>query len=321
MSQPDIALTISSYNLKQFIRPCLDAYLAQSVPPRELIVVDDGSTDGSKEILRAYAAEHPQVRLVDLPQNLGVEGVFKTAVLAASSGYIYAGALDDFPRPNLMEKLTQAVELYPQASVYTVNYRQWLDQDQLLPNRSPEPAYFDSGIQLTDRPTYFAPADMVSLIQRCKVPAFGIPLYRREFVLRSSLLDRRLGHYTDLLLNLMGGFETGLVHLPEILVDFRMNFQSYGAARRRTLHHEVETLRKVMRAVNAGDLRHVRPFFLRSGFFGLMGWRSVLAALSSPSHWNLLAGHFNRQLWTVATPKDLRWAASKLLRWLRREGV
>lgn len=321
MSQPDIALTISSYNLKQFIRPCLDAYLAQTATPRELIVVDDGSTDGSKEILRAYVAEHPQIRLVDLPQNLGVEGVFKTAVLAATSPYIYAGALDDFPRPNLLEKLTRAVELHPQASVYTVNYRQWHDEDQRLPNRAPEPAYRDSGIHIADRPTYFAPAEMVALVQRCKVPAFGIPLYRRDFLLRSTLLDRRLGHYADLLLNLMGGFETGLVHLPEILVDFRMNIQSYGAARRRSLRFEVETLQKVMRAVNSDDLRHVRSYFLRSGFFGLMGWRSVLAALSSPSHWNLLAGHFNQQLWTVATPNDLRWAVSKLLRWFRREGV
>ena len=56
MKKPLISIIVPVYNVKNFIRECLDSILAQTLTDWEAILVDDGSTDGSGEICDEYAA-------------------------------------------------------------------------------------------------------------------------------------------------------------------------------------------------------------------------------------------------------------------------
>ncbi len=55
----------------------------------EIIVVNDGSTDNSKQAAQALAIDHPQVRVVDHPQNLGYGAALKTGIAAARMDYVF----------------------------------------------------------------------------------------------------------------------------------------------------------------------------------------------------------------------------------------
>ena len=68
-TKPDITVIIPVYNREQTIKRAINSVLSQSIPPEEIIVVDDASTDGTKEILEGYGNK---ITRITLPENSGV---------------------------------------------------------------------------------------------------------------------------------------------------------------------------------------------------------------------------------------------------------
>lgn len=60
---PGISVVVSSYNYERYLAEALDSVLAQTLAPLEVIVVDDGSTDGSVELLRSRYGNEPRMRV------------------------------------------------------------------------------------------------------------------------------------------------------------------------------------------------------------------------------------------------------------------
>jgi len=71
---PTISVVVPAYNEERYIAEALDAVLAQTLAPAEVIVVDDGSTDGTVEIVGRYG---DRVRLIR-QENRGCPGAFDT---------------------------------------------------------------------------------------------------------------------------------------------------------------------------------------------------------------------------------------------------
>ena len=69
---PLVTVIIPMLNERHFIGPCVEGFLAQHYPADrlEILVIDGGSTDGSREVVEALGAEHPRVRLVDNPRRV-----------------------------------------------------------------------------------------------------------------------------------------------------------------------------------------------------------------------------------------------------------
>lgn len=64
-----ISVIVPVYNVKDYLADCLDSVVAQRFPNKEVILVDDGSTDGSGDICDAYVAEHADFRVVHKPNG------------------------------------------------------------------------------------------------------------------------------------------------------------------------------------------------------------------------------------------------------------
>ncbi|GAB4348356.1 MAG: glycosyltransferase family 2 protein [Candidatus Abyssubacteria bacterium] len=65
---PAISVVITNYNGKEFLRDCLESVLAQTLRPAEIVMVDNDSADGSRELVER---EYPQVKLIRMPENAG----------------------------------------------------------------------------------------------------------------------------------------------------------------------------------------------------------------------------------------------------------
>lgn len=71
MNDPLISYVVPTYNRVAWLPECLQSLLQQTVQDVEVIVVDDGSTDGTDEILEWFAKKDPRLRVIYNPKNIG----------------------------------------------------------------------------------------------------------------------------------------------------------------------------------------------------------------------------------------------------------
>ena len=104
---PRVTVVILNWNGRRFLAPCLDAVLAQTFRDFEIVLVDNGSSDGSVDFLRAH---YPQVRLVANAHNVGFAAGNNQAMRASQSEFVATLNNDAVPEPEWLEKLVGAME-------------------------------------------------------------------------------------------------------------------------------------------------------------------------------------------------------------------
>lgn len=107
MSQPVVSIIVPVYNAEKGIRRCVDSILGQEFTDFELLLVDDGSTDGSPAILDAYAAADPRVSVIQKP-NSGVSATRNMALDRARGEYIQFLDADDWITEDATKLLVRA---------------------------------------------------------------------------------------------------------------------------------------------------------------------------------------------------------------------
>ncbi|MFI6662574.1 glycosyltransferase family 2 protein [Streptomyces sp. NPDC050523] len=91
-----ISLVLPVYGVEEFLRPCLDAILAQSLTRFEVIAVDDASPDGRPQILDEYALRDARVRVLHLATNGGLGQARNTGFEKARGAYVWFADSDDW---------------------------------------------------------------------------------------------------------------------------------------------------------------------------------------------------------------------------------
>lgn len=94
MNNVNISIIIPCYNSARFISATLDMLVFQGLGGCEVIVVNDGSTDGTAQIVRGYAERHPEITLID-KQNEGISVARTAGMDTAKREYIYFLDSDD----------------------------------------------------------------------------------------------------------------------------------------------------------------------------------------------------------------------------------
>ena len=137
-----ITVVMPCYNAAPYVGEAIDSVLGQSYPYVELIVVDDGSTDGSAEILQHLAIEHPE-RITLLYQNRGGPFVSRNQALAHANGNFIAFLdADDTWHPDALRLMHDALE----AEQADVAYCGWQTIGVAAADPSPKiPPVLDAG--------------------------------------------------------------------------------------------------------------------------------------------------------------------------------
>lgn len=104
MEYPLISIIIPAYNSEKYIAHCLDSILAQTYLNYEIIIVNDGSKDGTADIIDRYAAEHDCITVIH-QENGGVTRARLNGVAQTSGEYIGFVDSDDEIEPDMYELL------------------------------------------------------------------------------------------------------------------------------------------------------------------------------------------------------------------------
>lgn len=108
--QADISVIVPCYNAQRYLNVCLESLRAQKDPEIEMILIDDGSTDATGEMLDAFAAAEPRARVIHIP-NGGVSAARNRGLAMARGRYIaFMDADDALEEDSLSLLYQQAIE-------------------------------------------------------------------------------------------------------------------------------------------------------------------------------------------------------------------
>jgi glycosyltransferase involved in cell wall biosynthesis len=110
-----LSILIPSYNHERFVRSTIDAAVRIDIPEKEIIVIDDGSSDGSANAIREHIASRnlgDTVRLISR-ENRGLVKTLNEGLALARGKYFYGVASDDIPIPDGIHKLVEHLESNP----------------------------------------------------------------------------------------------------------------------------------------------------------------------------------------------------------------
>lgn len=116
--RPRFSVIVPLYNKEQYVRKAIESVCAQTYTSWECIVVDDGSTDGSEQVIREYA---DSVTIIRQP-NAGVAAARNKGVAASKGEYICFLDADDWWLPEFLEEMNLLIAAYPDAGLYATNY-------------------------------------------------------------------------------------------------------------------------------------------------------------------------------------------------------
>jgi len=100
---PVATVILNSYNQERFVAEAIESALGQTVDDIELLIIDNGSTDGSPDVIRGYETD-PRVRTFLHPENAPITRRFNEGVAEASTEYVSFLYSDDLLLPDKLER-------------------------------------------------------------------------------------------------------------------------------------------------------------------------------------------------------------------------
>jgi hypothetical protein len=115
-----VSVLTPAYNAAEYLPATIESVLNQSFSSFELLIVDDGSTDGTAEIARSYARQDPRVKVVGRP-NGGISAARNTGLRRASGAFIALLDSDDSWAPVFLARQLDLFARFPDVDVVTAN--------------------------------------------------------------------------------------------------------------------------------------------------------------------------------------------------------
>lgn len=123
MNEMKISVIIPVFNVSVYLAECLEAVLKQTYANTEILLIDDGSTDGSEKICDEYAEKDLRVRVIH-QKNAGAASARNAGLELAVGDYIAFVDSDDVPHPDYLEKMLIHAE-DTGADICVCGYRKW----------------------------------------------------------------------------------------------------------------------------------------------------------------------------------------------------
>ncbi|RYH64893.1 MAG: glycosyltransferase [Alcaligenaceae bacterium] len=222
--RPVVSVAICTYNYGRFLDECLDSCRAQTWPPDQVVVVDDGSCDDTGAVLADYAARYPTSKLEVLRQlNRGMSAATNAALAACTGDVVLLLDADDLMLPTRVEQVVGALRRPVDGGLPG-----WVHHRIARFSRRHQ--------DLGTMPHYAGKAPQGVLIDRLldsaespvQTPTSGLA-FRRELLVAIGPLDEHRSLPQDMQLWLAASLLCPAAWIPEALSRYRIHGQSDSA--------------------------------------------------------------------------------------------
>ncbi|QQG50893.1 MAG: glycosyltransferase [Candidatus Saccharibacteria bacterium] len=257
--QPLVSVIIPVYNCEEYIQECLDSIYSQTYSNYEIILVNDGSTDGSLKLLRANAKKHAGITLID-QRNMGQGYTRNHALQRAAGEYVLFVDADDYIEAQTLELVVARAEVDKADAVH-------FDWKMLsrLPDGTTHLSHFNS--ESFSHRALLVGAECDEFMDMRNY--FSVNnLFRKEFLLRHNIRYDEGHIYEDVLfvVSVANRAERiSLIHDPLYVV--RKNDSSTTHSHITTDKHYRDFLRAVRLSFDRVEPRMEHTHYLLAGYF------------------------------------------------------
>ncbi|RYZ22975.1 MAG: glycosyltransferase [Chitinophagaceae bacterium] len=247
--RPTISVVLCTFNGAPYLPAQLDSIRRQTYPIYEVLAFDDGSTDGTLDILDRYAATWPALKVHRNAERLGFNGNFQQALLAATGDAIAISDQDDIW---MKEKLEKCVAIWdPKCPLVYCDSMRFEGEVPEVPKRSHHNIFFSGN-------------DARKLLFANTVSGHAM-IVRRDFL--PKVLPFREGIFYDWWMAFIAADNGGVAFLDEPLVLHRIHEKNASGHKETTrrealVYHRNDTIRHLR---HFKDAPNVRPEILELG--------------------------------------------------------
>jgi glycosyltransferase involved in cell wall biosynthesis len=221
MNNPSVSVILSNYNHSLYLEKALNDILVQSFQPKEIIVIDDGSTDNSIEIIKEITRKNASVRFLRNKINQGIFYSITRGLELSSGDYIYLASADDLIYPDFFERSMHLLKQFPHAGLCS-SIVESIEPDGL----KIKPVTDDISLKAC----YMSPEECIKLLHRRGVWMGGsTTIFRREAFTGAGGLNPELGPYSDIFLEMVIALKYGVCFIPSSMGAQRLYDSSYSA--------------------------------------------------------------------------------------------
>ncbi len=134
-----VTVVIPTYNRAEILKTTIDSVRNQTIKNFQILVIDDGSTDHTKKVVKAYQKKDKRIVYFSMPNNMGICHVLNQALELVDTKYMVQVDSDDWLQKNALKILISAMQKQPPTTALAYgNYKVWRgpDQGKLYKNRS-----------------------------------------------------------------------------------------------------------------------------------------------------------------------------------------
>lgn len=223
-----ISVVVPVYKAEQFLRRTAAGIRAQTDDNYEIILVNDGSPDGSLSVCRELEREDSRIRVVDQP-NRGVSAARNAGIRAAEGAFISFVDSDDLVKPTMLSDLRQGMREVLAKGHTRVQIQ--IGREEIDEEGNPLPA----AIVPPEKPVMISPVEFTkSMLLYTGDASFCTKLTPREILLEHPFEEGALAEDFSLQARLTGVLE-GIYSLPQ--VDYRVIHRAGSLTRRKDIQH------------------------------------------------------------------------------------
>ena len=280
-----ISIVLPNYNHAIELVTSLDAIAAQTRPPDEIVLVEDGSTDNSIIVIDSYRQRLPNLRVLRNSERLGVALAVGRGIEASKNDWILMASADEKLASDACATLAKTADRFPDAKLIVSEFTEWRPADGTIRVHGHET---DSGMWYTDgsTPAFISPEKFGRLARhRFILLAANTALIRREALIEVGGFDPKLKWHSDWFALYAIAFRFGFCAVPKPLAWFRVSSESYSGKGMQDPKSQRQVALEIQRKLISPEFRDIDIAIMKAPIVMSTFFRATICVMAARPLW------------------------------------